>query len=106
MMMLTIHPESPSAASWLSQRQELESRLNRDRANPLAWYWRIRIKLLTFLLARYGAAPHLSTATPRSPAAKCVIQKQESPPLRSQSDIRIMLNRIATANIERRLEDE
>ena len=104
--MLTIHPASPPAASWLSQRQELESRLSRDRTNSLAWYWRIRIKLLTFLLARYGTAPHLNITTPGSPAPKCVVQKQESPPLRSQSEIRATLDRIAVANIERRLEDE
>lgn len=102
--MLDLHPASPLAASWSSQLLELKLSLDRAPLNSCDWYVRIRIKLLSFLLSRYGSDPNLRFERPEAappPISKCVIQKQDAKPLRSRAAIRKVLHRIAESNIPR-----
>jgi hypothetical protein len=104
--MATLHPASPSASSWLSQQHDLVARLDREPSNSQAWYWRIRVKLLSFLLARYGSNPNLSFTAARPGSPQFPIQKQDAKPMRAQTEIRSMLDRIAIANIDRWIGDD
>lgn len=99
--MFTFDPASSSAASWLAQRQELAARLEHDPSNAQAWYWRARIKLMSFLLTRYGNAPPPSATAAGSPSPPLTIRKLPPKPPRPTATFRVALKRIATANVER-----
>jgi hypothetical protein len=107
--MLNILPASTLAARWLSQLRELTSAIGRDPSDSFAWRRHIRIKLLSFLLSRYGGDPSLgfnSEEAVRPTCGKTSLQKQDAKPFRQQSVIRTMLDRIAESNTERRTCDD
>lgn len=97
--MIIQHPASPLAASWLSQLRHLNSSLSEESANALACHWRIRIKVLSFLVSRYGDDPSLAFER-RGDTTNTYIPDIEvqDKPLRSRQAIRKTLNRIAEAN--------
>jgi hypothetical protein len=99
--MLTYTPPSSSALSWGQQLQMLRSALLHDPTNPLAWRWRVRAKVLTYMVSRYGEAGNLQLATSEpviGRASEVKILPYAARPLPSPETIRKMLDEIAGIN--------
>ncbi len=89
-------------SEWFSRLQEYRVLLKFDPGNDIAERWRIRIKVLEYLLARYGSDPTLRSA--HLPASDfCWIEPfhQQSVPngtrTRTRIEFREILDRIAAA---------
>jgi hypothetical protein len=62
-----VHVASPVSAltqDWQARLQQSQDALRREPAARQAWHWRVQVKVLRFLLARYGDAPHEAVAAP------------------------------------------
>ena len=95
-------PQSNRAANWLSQLRELSSSLNTDPTNPSAYLWRVHVKILCYLLARYGSDPNLDYGrgepAPARPLPKLVFYEANAFPLHSHAMIHSKLMHIAEIN--------
>jgi len=45
--------------TWQAQLEMLQAALSHDPTNPLAWRWRVRVKVLCYLVSRYGEQSNL-----------------------------------------------
>lgn len=50
---------------WTSRLVSLRARVETEHEGP-AWLWRIQIRILEYLVARYSGAPELGLAPPRA----------------------------------------
>jgi hypothetical protein len=94
-------PASALGAAWSSRLESLQSALSRDPGHAQAWRWRIQIKVLTFLLSRYGAAPNLDWQEQRPPAPVVppdILDSAHGKPLRSHGAIRKSLQHFEEVN--------
>ena len=92
-------PDSQFVALWLSKWLELKSSLGQDAANSFAWRWTLRLKILAFMMARYGTI----AANPRQTRQQFSLTTYVNPPFHSKlvqsgSSIRMALARIAEQN--------
>jgi len=97
-------PESQLAASWSARLQRLESALLDAPHSAQAWRWRVQVKVLHFLLARYGGRTDLDgerprTETPTTPPESSLPDKSKPPmaPLK----MRRVLVRVAQGNFRK-----
>jgi hypothetical protein len=100
------HQLSPSACNDLTRELEMgKNRLHvyllQEPDNPLAMWWDIHIRILTWLLLRYGDQPIARPILPPTmhPCWFCAYSLPEcGKPPRSAEQIREVLHRIAEAN--------
>lgn len=94
-------PISRISANWHSQLQHFAARLERAPDDALAWQWRIQIKVLSFLIARYGK-PNLDWQPPQPRPTFWLVEnlflRYRGKPARTGPVIRQTLERIADAN--------
>ena len=93
------------ALVWEARRKAVESRLSRHSlSGGRKWYLIIESKILTFLLARYGREPELDwTPSPKVPHAFDIKARSRGGEIKrpkSGAAIRVLLRRIADANLE------
>lgn len=92
-------PNSQSVAIWLSKWLELKSSLGVDPANSFAWRWCLRLKILAYLMSRYGViSADLGVSGQEMSRPSFVSPPSSSKLLRSGSSIRMALTRIADLN--------
>jgi hypothetical protein len=94
-------PASPLGAAWSSRLESLQSALSRDPGHVQAWRWRIQVKVLTFLVSRYGACPNLDRQEQRPPTPVVppdILDSAHGKPLRSHQAIRKSLHHIEEGN--------
>jgi hypothetical protein len=98
----SIPPEKPLPDWWAWEWVWTRASLERSGRHPQAWLWRIRLRILTFLLSRYGhRRPAAPPRAPR-PVPRAVNRLQvEGPSPRSAASLRTALERIAQLNRER-----
>src|SRR5262245_10166771 len=90
------------AIGWMAQLRRLQKSLLREPAHAMAWRWKIRAKILTYLILRYGADPdldlRLSPGTPPTPASVPDVSGQSLPCIRSRGELADILKQIALIN--------
>lgn len=90
------------ASSWIAQFRDFKARLMAGPTHRDAWRWHIQLKILNYLILRYGPDPWLdercSTASSIPLAAQIGRRIADGEPLRSQSELRKILDRIAEIN--------
>ncbi len=100
-MQLSDSSGSQLAPQWSAQLLHLTALLSDDPVHAQAWRWRLRIKLLRFLLARYGNNPSLQRHQ-SSVHRPLRMRQMRFPNLgkapRSRKTIRETLDRIAEVN--------
>lgn len=94
---------SPLTADWIVQLRQLQQSLRDDPHCSQAWRWRIRVKVLTYLVLRYGADPVMERRAANRPALpfsalRDMMAGYGSPP-RTRRELRQILNRIAEINL-------
>lgn len=93
---------SPLARSWDSRLRRLRSLLARYPSSYRVGYWRIQIKILPFLLERYGDDPHIRWHDATSSSRRFEIRGEKAVaggnPPKSAAVIRELLRSIADAN--------
>ena len=93
------------AMDWSERVSGLRSLLHSDPSNPRAAWWQIRVRILTFLLARYGDVPTSKPTAQRKLSPTSWIapgpQFESGKPIRSAACFRAILERIAEANQDR-----
>ena len=101
-----LKPASQRAAAWATELQHLNSFLQLDPANPEAWRWRMQVRILSFLIARYGTEPSRGAEpvehVASSPVPAVPFPERHSRSLRARGVLRQFLERIADANQQRR----
>ena len=102
-MVRVSQPISALAQGWQTRLQHYQTALEREPLSVQAWQWRIEIKVLRFLLSRYGSAAdwgsppaHLLAPTPSLFIALGAFEAGKKP--RSRAAIRHTLQHIATVN--------
>ncbi|MDB5388155.1 MAG: hypothetical protein JWM11_3801 [Planctomycetaceae bacterium] len=100
--MNSLHPQSSLAATWISELQGLKASLIQDPANALAWRWRVRCKILKYLISRYGCEPGLHFRDPDEALdltfANRIPGERKNNLVRTGTYIRQVLGRVAEAN--------
>ena len=90
------------AAGWQSRLQHLETVLDAKSIHALAWRWRTELRVLRFLLSRYGDDPLIDDAAvyAKTPPAPLVLRLRLGAGNRpkSRQSMRLILDRIASAN--------
>jgi hypothetical protein len=99
--MPSMRPASRLAVRWLTQLRSLRRALVREPSSHEAWHWRIRIKVLSFLVSRYGDDPAIESRLGAGhPPISLIVPKdsayKEHPP-RSAAELRELLHQIADA---------
>lgn len=102
---IVLQPSSASSQlSWSARLQRLESYLATDFASTQHWSWRVQVKVLRFLLARYGQSEALDTKPSNTPAPKGLpeipLPDKTKPPMEDLK-IRRMLVRVAQRNFHK-----
>jgi hypothetical protein len=97
------HPSSQLAAAWSSRLHSLKTALDEDPNNFQAWHWRIQVRVLTFLVSRYGDDPNCDWEREKHAAPPLVFDvefsaQEKSKLLISRSTMRRYLRRIEEAN--------
>lgn len=98
---LTLQPVSPMAVAWLAELHSLKASMSGDPSHSAAWRWRMRVRILTFLLSRYGSDPNLGVrreGTTDFPLSTFVVQERNTKLVRSGTVIRKALYRVSEAN--------
>ena len=62
-MVRVVQPLSVLAQEWQMRLQSYQDAIEREPASPAAWHWRVQIKVLRYLLSRYGNEPEPSNST-------------------------------------------
>lgn len=92
----------PLSAEWIAQLQQLQQSLRNDPHNSQAWRWRIRFKVLTFLVRRYGGDPFVEFKALQVPARPQPVIRDLAAicgtPVRTRRELREILSRIAEIN--------
>lgn len=92
-------PNSASVALWLSKWLELKSSLGRDPSNSFAWRWCLRLKILAYMVSRYGLlGVNVQDTTSQVFRMSFVTPPSSCKLVRSGSSIRMALTRIAELN--------
>lgn len=87
--------QNPRLELWLRQKKQFEQ--HAEEHPSAAWYWEIRIKIVRFLISRYGEHPGHVTAGPEfeSPVFTTRLPARRSlplvPELKSPERIRVLL---------------
>lgn len=88
--------------TWADRLERVQATLQRDPANPRAWFWRMQAKILTYFVRRYGDGPCVTDTFPAEPhrpqAAYTRRPLRQARPLHSPQQIRDILWRIHDAN--------
>jgi hypothetical protein len=100
------HPSSQLAAVWLSRLHDLKTALKADPESFQAWHWRIQIRVLTFLISRYGDDPNCDWEREKQDDAPLVfdvesLNQEQNSALPLRRTIRRCLRRIEEANPDR-----
>ena len=96
------HIANSLARLWRDRLDRVQARLQRRPAGIDAWQWRIEVRILSYLLTRYGGDPDLRPP-PRRPRPLTYDRQRDptdGPPPRSSGEIRGTVERIAEANQE------
>lgn len=92
----------PLSAKWIAQLQQLQQSLRNDPHNFQAWRWRIRIKVLTYLVLRYGGDPSVEFKACLVPVRLLPVIGDVAAicgtPVRTRWELREILSRIAEIN--------
>ena len=100
-MKLNFHAESQNPVSWEARLRDCQSSLADNPGSPLAWRWRAQIRVLKFLISRYGnnLAVELEHRGPRSRSnfAEVALPLNPKPP-KPLSVVRRILAHIADGN--------
>lgn len=92
----------PLAAEWISQLRLLQQSLRDDPQHSQAWRWRIRVKVLTYLILRYGGDPWIDPRASRDCRRPLLTLRAIFPragsPIRTRRELREILARIAEIN--------
>ncbi len=86
----------PHYETWTRQRDSFESLASGD--TPHAWYWQIRLKIVRFLISRYGSCPETyreKTRPPSMPGTRMPRWTCQDEGTKSPEDIRRLLSRIS-----------
>ena len=97
---------NPNGASgsdtWADRLERVQTTLQRDPANPRAWFWRMQEKILTYFVHRYGDGPYLTDTFAAQPdrfgTTYVGRRPKQTQPLHSRQQIRDILWRIHDAN--------
>jgi hypothetical protein len=97
----SMRPASSLAVRWSTQLRSLRRALMGEPSSHEAWNWRIRIKVLSYLVSRYGDDPAIESHPEAGlPPISSIVPKdsafKEHPP-RSAAELRTLLHRIAEA---------
>lgn len=92
-----LHSESSLSSSWQTRLHYWEATLARDPDSPVAWRWRIQIKILRFLLSRYDGFEE--EPTPASSPTGITFFDIPAPPARPKSDLTIRRSLFHVAKI-------
>ena len=99
--MRTQFAASEKAAAWIAQLRRYAAALAQDPTHRESWLWRIRIKVLMYLIWRYGEDPYLDVRS-HTPAVAVAghlpFSSRFSNPPRSRTEMRVLLDRIAELN--------
>jgi hypothetical protein len=90
------------AIEWVEQLRHLQQSLRADPRNSQAWRWRIRVKVLTYLVLRYGGDPSADLKAARVPLRPMPAIRDISSiygaPVRTRRELLEVLGRIAEIN--------
>jgi hypothetical protein len=90
------------AETWIARFRDLASQLACHPRHREAWRWEIQVKILTYLILRYGPDPRLdercAVAGAIAPVATMQRMPSDGEPLRSRTELRQILERIAEIN--------
>lgn len=90
------------AVDWVAQLRHLQQSLRADPQNSQAWRWRIRIKVLTYLVLRYGGDSNVDLKAACKPLRPLPVIRDVSSiygaPVRSRRELLEILSRIAEIN--------
>ena len=71
-------------------------RLHRQPDGRNAWFWRVRVKVLSYFITVYGDAEQSTDAL--APRRFATVGQTRSPDIRKRAKIRVLLGDIAAAN--------
>lgn len=90
------------AIRWIKRLRELQCKLANEPEHWSAWRWRIQIKVLIYLIMRYGADPTADFCGSSTVGDKFTslfpLTNRSRTPLRTQSELKTILLRIAEIN--------
>jgi len=94
---------SPQSARWVERLRDANVRLQNDPSHRDAWQWQIEMRILSYLISRYGDAEHresrpLGGATSGHRCGTAAVAPVGFG-LQTGTGIREILERIALANI-------
>ena len=106
MKALPPHLRSRFAERWLAELNFLEESLAHAATAPQSWRWKIRLRILSFLVSRYGEQtepwrqPHDRVSHDEDSTTENVLIRREPDFVgtRSRDDVRGHLHRIRTSN--------
>jgi|GEM_PF-3204666 hypothetical protein len=98
-LVIVMPTEHPLLTGWKNERREVVRRLARDPS--LLWYWRIRLRVLEYLIARYSGPaafrlPHMDQLTAHPISRHRWSDHSASINVRDSARIRSLLTRIHT----------
>lgn len=93
-----IHSETSLPSIWEERLHYWEATLTRDPDSPVAWRWRIQIKILRFLLSRYGSFESAPSPPEESPTITVFNVPSHPSPPKSDLTLRRSLFRVAKSN--------
>lgn len=92
---------SEMSAAWIAELRRYAAALAADPTHRESWLWRIRIKVLMYLIWRYGEDPYLDVkgyVPPIAVSSRLPSSHRSSNPPRSRAEMRGILDRIAELN--------
>lgn len=80
---------------WQRRRDALQAAIDADEESSHAWLWHARLRVLDYMLARYGGLPDAPTTTERANDSAHIDGPTDGPPARSGKKFRARLHGIA-----------
>ncbi len=106
-MVHVTHPVSALAEEWRARLRICQDAIAREPLAAQGWHWRVQIKVLRFLLARYGNQPESGSVPakselplPKRPLFVLFGARDTGKAPRTRQTIRHTLERIAKVNQE------